>query len=546
MSHFEQTYTARDETKNLVEEVVKKAFDSVVSTMGPNGDLALIIETNLPVVTKDGVRVAKAMEFNEIRRNCIAKMITSAAIKTDEMVGDGTTTTVMMVKELYEKFGSDLNFYTTKFIDELVSEAKIILENNVIPITPESEEFKRMVYTTSNYQNNIADTVIDIYKRYNNPNLTLKRSRGNTEDIVEENRNIVFNARYPHGSLKPSTARNMIEFQNSVCIIVNGYVHDISPDIGKSIIDIALNVKKPIIVFARDFEGSALDGFVQINQYLFQKLGPLNNDVPYPHVIPFNINGAGTSGTEIVNDLARILDIPAYSDISAIKNIEDPQIWMLDSKIKIDLAGIYIDPVEKVAEGKTYQDRVSIILATALPVYAGMTFTEKASPIGHILFDRISRLRGENVTIWVSGLTDSETSERYYLYEDAARVAASSLRFGVIHGIGWGYIQVAETFYQKYSYLENETSTQDQINWTLIKDFIDVMTAQYRYLNDCDYEHGQITLYRDLVTMEASEIPQNVYDNGSAAIIAMESGWSVVKRLAKLSCILGKTNSSYV
>ncbi|MGL4383474.1 MAG: TCP-1/cpn60 chaperonin family protein, partial [Bacilli bacterium] len=125
------TYTNPTETRNIVEEVLDAAREAVVSTMGPNGKLACIIEINEPIVTKDGVRVAKSLDFNDPRKNSIAKLITSAAIRTDDIVGDGTTTTTLMIHELYNKFSPYNNFLDMKFIDEKIKEVKEFLLSKV-------------------------------------------------------------------------------------------------------------------------------------------------------------------------------------------------------------------------------------------------------------------------------------------------------------------------------------------------------------------------------------------------------------------------------
>lgn len=560
---LEQAYTDRDETGKLVQKVVDYAYDSVVSTMGPNGNLAMIIEANQPVVTKDGVRVAKGLDFNDIRMNSIAKLITSAAIKTDDTVGDGTTTTVMMVRNLYKRFGTGLNFYSTKLIDELVAETKALLEDLVMTITPEDEEFSRMIYTTSNYQKDIAERVIAIFKEHNNPNLQLKRGRGNPEDIIEQNHLVKFDGRYPHGSLKPNTHRNATSVKGAPCYVINGYVRNIDTTQTAAICNYvvaqvtsklsalpqeeqtqAVTAKliaeaKPFVILGRDFEGGVLDAFVQMNQWISAKLG--TNDRLW--VVPFTIAGGGTSGTEIVNDLCRVLGIASYSDFSQLMKTD--HVDTITGDVSIDLSGILLDPESEIEEGKTYRDNIDIIMKSALPVYEGMNYTEKASPIGQILFSRISRLRGENVTIWVSGMTDAEISERFYLYEDAVKVAASSIRFGVIPGIGWGYNQAAQKLYAKYSHLTQSTGKRETVTWAIIHDFLKVLVAQYEHLSDEDYDFEGDNRYMDLVTGEVSDRPENVYDNGSAAIVALEGGWSVVKRLGKLSCILGKSNTSY-
>ena len=547
---LEQAYTDRAETKELTDKVVEIAYDSVVSTMGPNGNLVMIIEANQPVVTKDGVRVARALDFNDIRMNSIASLITSAARKTDDMVGDGTTTTVMMTRNLYRTFGSELNFFSTRLIDGLVKETKEYLETLVRDVTPDSDEFVRMVYTTSNYQSDIADTVISLFKEYSNPNVLLKRARGEVKDVIEASRKVKFGGRFPHGSLKPNTSRNAGEIQNAFCYAINGYVREIDPSICEAIIMGVMKQYKDgkkdyhhqnpdFIVLGREFDANVLDGFVQINQWLSQELK--FNKV---WVVPYNVSGGGTSGTEIMNDLCRVLGIPSYSDFKQLDKSGEAKFDVIKASGTFDISSIEIDPSVEV-EGRDVKQAIDDILLPALDVYNGMNYTEKASPIGQILFNRISTLRAENITIYVSGLTDAEISERYYLYEDAVKVAASSLRFGVLPGIGWGYTKAANNLLRKYHELSLSDVKKDQVTWDIVRKFMKVLTAQYEHLTGEPWDFEDVNYFVDLVTGEQTLEPKNVFDNGSASIVALEGGWSVVKRLGNLSCIMGKSNTSY-
>lgn len=534
----DQTYTNRSDTRHLIKEVVQAAYDTVVSTMGPNGEVALIIEVNQPVVTKDGVRVAKALDLNDIRKNSIAKLITSAAIKTDEIVGDGTTTTVMMVKNLFEQFDGEMNFHTSRLIDELVKESKELLESLVQAITPDDERFARMVYTTSNYQHDISDRVVDLFKQFKNPNISLKHGNGNMSDVIDMNHSVYFDGKYATPQLQFGTTRGHAFIEDASVFIVNGDVRVLDSATINALVKHGIQCAgRPLIVFARSFDTQLLDLFVRINAQINKELGTSNN--PQLNLIPFTINSPGSLAAETVNDLGKLLNVQVYNELEAITTID--KLDVSDVAFSIDISSVSFERLD----GNIIDDRVKEILDRILPTYEGMNFTEKASYIGKFLFARIARLLAENVTIIVSGMTKAEISERYYLYEDAIRVAQSSIQFGVLPGIGWGYNQVAEILHDKYRDLDTSEDEQDRIKSVVVEKFISVLTAQYEYLSNHEYNLGGTNLYFDLVTLEETEIPTNVFDNGSAAIVAMEGGWSVVKRLCKMSCILGKQNTSY-
>lgn len=567
---LEQAYTGVEETRQIVDEVVDAAFNSVCSTMGPNAKFALVIEINEPIVLRDGVKVTKALDFNEIRRNSVAKTITSAALRTDEQVGDGTTTTVFMVHELYTRFKDRIDFQTVKVLDALVAETKKILLEQVEEVTPKSDKFKRMVYTTTNYQKSIADTVIDLIGRYKTPRFTLKKGNGHVEDYITINDGIVFNGRYVD-PLKPQT-RNHAFYGEANVLIIDGPVNTLNPQlltyistaIAKSV-DAASKAAKPVVVIARHFENGPLNEIIAINNGLQKRL---DVSTMIPCIIPYVLDAAGTSGSNIFKDLGRLLDVPVYPSVPTPSK-EEP---LLEKPVVVDLDmfGVKFDTTDAVT-----QQRVTAILNELEPMYDGMTITQRASVIGKLLENRIGRLRAENIEILVSGMTEAEITERFYLYEDACRAAETSLRFGVMPGIGYGYNTAAlqiEQAYRKWVNVAGKDNRQcerclgdnpvgEGIEYLfgiqcpsishkkldfIVTQFIQALTAQYRFLTGLDFNFEGDNVYPDLASgKEDTNIPSTVFDNGCASICAIEASWSVVRRLGNLSVIMGKSNHSY-
>lgn len=536
INQAEIPYTNEHETAKLVREIVDAAFDAVVSTMGPNGKLALIIDVNQPVVTKDGVRVARALDFNDIRKNSIANLITSAAIKTDDIVGDGTTTTVMIIRNLFNAFSEGMDFHTSRIVDELVVKTKEILEGLVSEVTPTDVRFEQMIRTTSNYQNDIADKVIDLFRQYSTPNIKLRHGNGNLQDIIETNNKVWFEGRYATPQLTFGTPRNAVEVKNSTVVVINNDIREINLDTLQLLGAHVLETQRPIFLIARSFDNQTFDGLIRTNEHIIRSSG----GHPNLWLIPINIHSPGSLAAETLNDLAALVGVTPYNNLDGITE-EQLADSMIAEEFSLDMSGVSFDR----KNNPVFDERARAILDRIKPVHDGMNFSEKASYMGKFLLSRISRLQAENVTIIVSGMTKAEISERYYLYEDAIRVAASSIRFGVLPGIGWGYNQVAEELFQQYRDLDNSPHETDKVMWAVIQRFIKAITGQYEYLMGKTYQFGAENLYYDMVNLVEEEVPTKVFDNGSSAIVALEGGWSVVKRLRKLSCILGKSNTSY-
>lgn len=200
----ETTFTNKKDTLAIVEEVVEMAFEAVCATMGPNGQYAVINQMNLPKVTKDGVSVAKALDFNEARQNMIAKIITEPSIKTDNEVGDGTTTTVFMTYHLYKAFSKLMSFKNIRFLDGLMGKIQEAIAEQVIQADITDDRFRSMLLTSSNYESEIVDKILEIYREYKNPNIQLIKAPMLPRDEITFTKEIKFRGNFVMDEMVPA------------------------------------------------------------------------------------------------------------------------------------------------------------------------------------------------------------------------------------------------------------------------------------------------------------------------------------------------------
>ncbi|UOX39506.1 60 kDa chaperonin [Aeromonas phage ZPAH34] len=524
----EITFTNKDDTRVLVDEVVKNAVQAVCSTMGPDGCYVTILEKNLPKVTKDGVSVAKALDFNESRRNAIAKIITEPSIKTDIEVGDGTTTTVFMLGHFYEAFKNKVSFNNFRLIDSWVEEVREILKDMTIPGDVNSELFRNMLMTTSNYESEIVDRILDIYRKYDNPNVILQKVPSLPKDTIETNSAIYFLGGYATDEFRPRTNDNGQKpcSKEAGCrvIVVDGHISKVDINLLTKIVkddnsDTAY--AGDIIIMARNFDPSVVTLFKQVNS----KFGT--------RILPYQLNAPGSLGSNVIRDLCELLKINSVNDFHDIENeINDytgPGFILGPNSLVVDQDNEWIKETapKLVQELKKRYDVMNVI--------------ERQSPIGKNLFDRISRLTGNNIIIKVTGTVPSEASERYYRYEDAMKAAKTGVIYGILPGIGYGYLSAAHQIKEK---LGKEIKEE---NVELFNTFLNVLLAQYKHLSgDVEFELGSEPKFLDLVTGEIESKPTKVFDNAAATLTALSGAWATAKTLCKLSNIMGRSHSSYV
>lgn len=515
----EITYTNFDDTRAIVDEVVKEAFNSVCSTMGPDGRYVVINQTNRPKVTKDGVSVAKALDFNEARRNLIAKIITEPSIKTDVEVGDGTTTTIFQMHSFYEAFKDKMSFKNVRYLDSLIEEVVRFIGGLIIPCDVNTKEFERMLLTSSNYEEEIVNKILEIYKGYQNPNITLTRRPALKEDNIVKTTDIHFDGQYGADGYAPQDGRAFTFKAGHVTVLlIDSMVNSFREHVQSLITN--TNINCPTIIVARGFDMNVLN-----------LINSLNSNLNRAAIIPFKLHAAGSLGTSVFNDLATLLNTRVLHSIDAV---ESNVMKLADVNVTLKVKGISLDKADPNVE-----ERADHLLKGMDVRYNEMTIVDRQQVIGRELFRRISRLRANNIIIEVTGVTESDATERYYRYEDVMKAANTGLQYGVLPGIGYAYMEAAKHVLGLPKQSDEEL---DELRKTLAQ----ILTYQYSHLTGIyATDEDQFGKYVDLVTGEISDIPTTVFDNAAATMIALRGAWQTAKTLSKTNNIMGRSNQSY-
>lgn len=523
----EVTFTNQVATREIIDEVVDSSFESVCGTMGPNGRYVVINNLNSPVVTKDGASVARSLDFGEPRRNMVASLIKEPSLRTDTQVGDGTTTTVFMTTKLYKAFVNSMTFKNVRFVDKLVKDALAELSKLVIKVDRNSELFARMLMTTANYEAEIVDRFLSIYAEYESPNVILKRNHGLAEDKVHQELAISFTGNFPSNAI-----------ESVICKIFNARVGERSVTIPAGtemvIIDEAIESmfaedmasmtagsNKPIVLLARSWSVASIS---HIGAFMQQNPGAI--------ILPYRIEAGGTIGTDIMNDIANVLGVNVSATLEGAAEL----IKASDVNFMLAPTVLLVDRAQEAA-GK----RANEIIDRIAPIYENMDVTARQTPIGISMNSRIGGLRGNNVVITVTGETQSDCNERYYRYEDVMKAAKTAIEFGVLPGIGWGYLSAAAKLEDEYA----QTSLT-QVEQELLDTFLDVLRSQYEYLTGYRYRSMDKLRFIDLTDGEESDYPNKVYDNAAAVMVALQGAWATAKTLGKLSTINGRGDKDYL
>lgn len=528
MSVLQQvTFTDKTETKEIIREVVDATFNSVCSTLGPDGCYVVINNLNQSIVTKDGVSVAKSMDFGEVRRNLIANLIKEPALRTDTEVGDGTTTTVFLTTKLYNAFGEFMNFQNTRFVDKLVRYTVCTLGDMVIKVDNEDERFRLMLNTTANYETEIVDRFLEIYRNYGTPNVILRKNHNLPEDLVQEERAICFRGGFPSSAMNdlacvvtraPQGVRYAVIPAGTEVVVMDTVVESMFME---DMAAMVAGTNNPVVIMARSWSQTAIQHIAIFMQ---------NN--PGSAIIPYRMEAGGTLGTSVLKELADVLGVNTSVTMEGAVQL----LKATDIEFALSPNGVVVERTQEAAE-----KRAQAILESIVPQYEGMDVAARQTPIGMSLMGRIGVLRGNNIIITVTGQTVSDMNERYYRYEDVMKAAKTAISFGVLPGIGWGYLTAAAKVEAHYDMIPMDKTERE-----LLDLYLDVLRQPYEHLTGFRYRSMDKLRFIDLTDGSESDFPDKVYDNAAAVTVALKGAWATAKTLGKLSTVNGRGDKDYL
>jgi chaperonin GroEL len=533
------SYSHLNNTQDLVEDVMTNVRQAVVSTMGPNGKLSAITVGTSVKVTKDGVTVAKSLKFPNPFQEAVNRIILEPAIKTDTECGDGTTTTILLTAELFSLYSQFPNYRERKFIDKLCIQTIDELSRMSIAVNNDSPELYSLALTSSNGDEKLAKVITDIYHAAGDkyPEIELKEGLGGDDQIVRTN-GLPVNLIYSNPSFSKNGNGTASEFTGFVPIVIDDNIRNVDPQvlIGllKKVMD-GVDSEATFLLIARSFDNS-------INSLILQ----LNNQLKRPVFVCAQTNFGGSVGTLLMQDLSIMLGtgmVKVFSDITTV-----------EARFCADK--LTIGSTRSVFESTQLEttDRIAAQVAAIEQELNSYERGERFSMRARFNEKRIRDLKGELITVFVGGETQSEIKERIDRFEDVSKAVKSALVNGILPGVGTALI-TAGVFAMHA--LDDEIST-DHVYDKIVEAFVEVIFAQYvllmgPFLNLINTKEEKAAIMAAVSDMDeprpfvvtnmrdnsvGSPRELGIYDTAYASITALRGGMQTAKILASLDSIL--------
>lgn len=408
-------------TKNLREKIISgvtKLTDNVKTTMGPRGRNVILHEKNKnPIITKDGVTVAKFVEFTDPFENSAAAIIKQAAEQTNKSAGDGTTTATVLAHAILVEAQKhiaagvspiDLKRGIDKALDYIVDK----LREEAKPIES-ALEIERVATISANGDQTIGKIIakaVDLVGK--DGAIIVKEGKGliTNLELIDGFR---FNAGFASTQFITNERKGTMNLSDPLFLVTDlriDSIRDIAP-----IMALAARLSRPLVFIAEEIEGQALSNLIY-------------NTLKGGHqVVAINAPMFGEERREFLRDLclatgATFITRPDDLDLSKVQIKHFGKARSIDStKTHTVIMG---------GEGKRefVKDRVEILKEQIINS-EDIKYCEK-------LNERISRLVGGIATITVGANTEIEMVEKKHRVDDALEAVKSAIAEGIIPGGG--------------------------------------------------------------------------------------------------------------
>ena len=420
-----------DEAKQAIAEGIAKVADAVGSTLGPNGNNAVLEKKwGSPTITNDGVTIAKEIDLEDPFENMGAQLIKEVSSKTNDVAGDGTTTATILAhaifKEGLKNVVAGANPIQLKKGIEKATKIVIDLLREQSKSVETKEAISQVASISANNDNEIGSLIADAMEKVGKDGvITVEESKGITTEL-EVVEGMQFDKGYASPYMVTDKDRMEASFDDPYILITDkkiSAIKDLLP-----ILEKVVQAGKGLVVIAEDIEGDALATIV-VNKLP----GTVN-------CMAIKAPGFGDRRKAMLEDIAILTGGEVITEDKGL-NLEAVEIEQLGqaAKVKADKENTTI--VQGKGQAQAIQDRVEEIRREIENTDSSYD-KEK-------LQERLAKLSGGVAVVKVGAATETELKEKKHRVEDSLSATRAAVEEGIVSGGGTALLSLANELEKK-------------------------------------------------------------------------------------------------
>lgn len=414
-----------NDCRRALQSGIDKLADAVSVTLGPKGRNVVLDDPGVPKIINDGLTIARAIELSDAIENAGAMLIREVASKTNDSAGDGTTTAIVLAREIVKlgmlAVASGANPIALKRgMDRTVGELVQVLRRKSLPIS-RKEDIRAVASISAGNNDFIGDLISEAIDQIGPDGVIQIESSSSFDTTVEVQEGMKVDKGYVSPHFITNQDKSIVEFQNAKVIVTDQKITSIKHII--PLLEKTTQLSVPLLIIAEDVSSEVLATLI------LNKLRGMIN------VAAIKCPGFGEGKKGILQDIALMTGADFLaSDLGlTLEDITSDQLGIAQ-KITITSSSttIVADPSTR-AEIQARISQIKKDLAES-----------KNTNLSRKLSERIAKLSSGVAVIRVGAPTEAELEDTKLRIEDAKNATFAAIDEGIAPGGGATYVQLSK------------------------------------------------------------------------------------------------------
>ena len=429
-----------EEARHALERGVNQLADTVKITMGPKGrNVVLDKKFGAPLITNDGVTIAKEIELDDPFENMGAQLVKEVSTKTNDVAGDGTTTATLLaqaiIREGLKNLAAGANpMVMKKGIAKATTAAVEAIKANSKKVNGSADIAR--VGTVSSSDETVGKLIAEAMEKVSHDGVITVEESKTAETYSEVVEGMQFDRGYITPYMVTDTEKMEAVLDDALILITDKKISNIQELL--PILEQVVQSGKKLLVIAEDVEGEALSTLI-VNKLR----GTLN-------VVCVNAPGFGDRRKEMLQDIAILTGGTVISEEVGLE-LKSATMDMLGRARQVKVTKENTTIVDGAGDSQAIKDRVGQI-RTQISTTTSDYDKEK-------LQERLAKLAGGVAVIKVGAATETEMKEKKLRIEDALNATRAAVEEGVVAGGGTIFVNVIPAVEALLSSVEGDEKT---------------------------------------------------------------------------------------
>ncbi len=412
----------KEDARYALEKGVDALADAVKVTLGPKGrNVILERHFGAPLITNDGVTIAKEIELEDKVENMGAQLVREVATKTNDVAGDGTTTACVLaqaiIKEGLKNVTAGANpIILKRGIDKAVITAVKDLKAKALQV--ETQEAIAQIAAVSANDQEIGELIADAMEKVSKDGVISVEESQSFETTCEVVEGMQFDRGYVSPYMVSDTEKMEAVLDEPYILMVDKKLSSIQELLPA--LEMIMKVGKPLLIIAEDIEGEAATTLV-VNKLR----GTFN-------VVAVKAPGFGERRKDQLQDIAILTGGTVISEDMGLK-LDQIEESMFGSARQVKITKDSTTIIDGAGNSEDIQNRISFIRQQSIDTSSDFD-REK-------LQERLAKLAGGVAVIKVGAATETELKEKKLRIEDALNATRAAVEEGYVAGGGTALIK---------------------------------------------------------------------------------------------------------